>query len=222
MRLSTRRTWLMTLVLFVSATGTVIRAAGDDRDSEAVRGFLAPDAKARGYSLTDLATAYMAWASGTPAPVNPLLAVRCEQSPIDPRIWFLPVSLGGEQKNICYVPHGSFLVLTPGAFECSEAEGNGSTPAELTSCVDAGFDLLDHVEVTFRGKTTTDLQDYVVTTDFDVLPPDNLNGPNATPTMTKGYFMVLKPLSRGRHTLHAFDTFSFGFAAGITYTIVVR
>ena len=80
----------------------------------------------------------------------------------------------------------------------------------------AGFQHLNHVEVTFNGTTATDLHNYIETTAFDVLPAPNLISPDATPTMTKGYFMVLAPLSRGTHTLHAFDEFTFGFEAGIT------
>jgi len=133
------------------------------------------------------------------------------------------VSLGGEYRSTCYVPYGSFLVLNAGAFECSQAEGNGSTAEELTRCVDAGFQLLSYVEVALEGRITSDLNEYVVTSRFDVLPANNLSGPNATPTMNKGYFMVLGPLSRGTHTLRAYDEFgSVGFQAGITYTIVVR
>jgi hypothetical protein len=34
--------------------------------------------------------------------------------------------------------------------------------------------------------------------------------------------MVLAPLRRGVHTFRAYDEFTFGFKAGMTYTIVVR
>ena len=66
-----------------------------------------PQTRGLGYALTDLATAYVAWAFGTPPDVNPLLGVRCEQSPLDPRIWFLPASVGGELTNTCYVRQGT-------------------------------------------------------------------------------------------------------------------
>jgi hypothetical protein len=189
------------------------------------RGFLPSNANPHGYSFTQLATAWARWAFGTAPEINPILTNRCEQSQLDPRIWFLPPSIGGEQLNICQVPQGSFLVFSPAGFECSEAEGNGSTEAELTACAEEAFPLITSVEVTLDGRTSTatDLTNYISTTLFDVLPPNNLISPNSTPTLTKGYFLVLTPLSRGTHYLRAFDEISsLGLQFGITYTIIVQ
>ncbi len=191
----------------------------------AIRGFLPPSARPHGYSLVDLATAYNQWLYGTPAESNPVLAGRCEPSPLDPKIWFLPVSLGGESEATCEVPQGAFLVLTPGGWECSSIEPVpffGSNEAELRECVDAGFDLLSYVELTFNGETVTDLNAYVVTSRLDTLPPNNLLSSQSGLTMVKGYFLVLHPLPPGTYTLRAYGEFdSFGFQAGITYTIIV-
>lgn len=191
----------------------------------AIRGFLPPNARPHGYTLVDLATAYNAWLYGIPADVNPVLAGRCERSPLDPKIWFLPTSLGGESEATCELPPGTFLVLTPGGWECSSLEPEpffGSTEAELRECVEDGFELLSYVEVTFKGQTVTNLDDYVVTSRLDTLPPNNLLSSDPGLTMDKGYFLVLHPLSRGTHTLRAYDEFgSLGFQAGITYTIIV-
>lgn len=191
----------------------------------ALRGFLPPNARPHGFSMVDIATAYNHWSFSSPADTSPLLDVRCEQSPIDPKIWFLPVSLGGEYETTCAVPPGSFMVLTPGGWECSSIEPEpffGSTEEELRECVDNGFELLSYVEVTFKGQTVTNLDDYVVTSRLDTLPPNNLLSSEPGLTMDKGYFLVLHPLSRGTHTLRAYDEFgSLGFQAGITYTIIV-
>ncbi len=189
-------------------------------------GFLPANARPLGHSLVDIGTAWNHWAFATPADTNPLLAVRCEQSPIDASIWFLPVSLGGEFETACVVPRGAFLVLTAGGGECSTIEPepwHGDNEADLRECVDEGFDLLTYVEVTLNGTTTTDLDSYVVTTNLDTLPPDNLLGSDAGLTMDKGYYLVVRPLSPGTHTLRAYDEFeSLGFQAGITYTITVE
>src|SRR5262245_8780112 len=87
-------------------------AAGDpdwNRDKPAVPGLVPSHATVHGFTLKEVATAWNNWAFGTPASVNPIVAVRCERSPLDVRIFFLPVSLGGEFTNTCYVPQGSFL-----------------------------------------------------------------------------------------------------------------
>ena len=155
-----RMTAAMLACVLLAATAGVASAA-----KPATRGFLPAHAQPLGNSLVEIGTAFNHWAFATPADTNPLLAVRCEQSPLDPRIWFLPVSLGGETEATCEVPRGAFLVLTPGGWECSSIEPEpffGANESELQECVDEGFDLLSYAEVTFNGKTTTDLDDYVV------------------------------------------------------------
>src|SRR3954447_3138682 len=97
--------------------------------SAAGQGVQPPNAKVHNHTLTDLAAAWALWAFGSPEDENPLLASRCEQSPIDPKIWFLPASLGGDMVIDCQIPKGSFLVLTPAGFECSGADGVGMTEA---------------------------------------------------------------------------------------------
>ena len=204
-----------------------IRGHGRRRERRQTRDsrHLPADARPLGYSLVEIGTAFNHWAFATPEDTNPLLAVRCEPSPLDPKIWFLPVSLGGEWEATCEVPRGTFLVLTAGGWECSSIEPEpffGADEAELQECVGEGFDLLNYVEVTFNGTTTTNLDDYVVTTELDTLPANNLLGPDAGLTLDKGYYLVISPLSPGTHTLRAYDEFeSLDFQAGITFTIVV-
>jgi hypothetical protein len=190
-----------------------------------ILGLLPPNARAHGLSLTDLAGAWTLWAFGTSADVNPILDVRCERSPIDPRIWFLPVSLGGEWTNTCKVPPGSFLVLTPGGVECSSLEPEpffGADADQLRACVDDNFALLNYVEFTLDGETVTNPNEYVVTTQLLTLPQNNVLGADSGVSLMKGYFLVIPPLSRGTHVLRAYDEFqAMNFEAGITYTIVV-
>jgi hypothetical protein len=215
-----RATMLMALLLALSVAP--VASAG----KPATRGFLPPTAHPLGYSITELATSWNVWAFGTAADINPLLAVRCEQSPLDPRIWFMPVSLGGEWENTCDVPQGSFLVLNPGGSECSNVEAEpffGADEADLLACVDETFPLLTYVELTFNGTTTTNLDQYIVTTPLTHLPANNLFSASPALSRDKGFFLVLHPMSRGTHTLRAYDEFgSFNFQAGITYTINVH
>jgi hypothetical protein len=208
--------------------GTLLAALGGSSVSAggpATRGFLPGNAHPFGHSMTDLAQAWNVWAFGS-SEDNPIVAVRCEQSPIDPRIWFLPVSLGGEYFNECDVPQGAVLLLHAGGSECSNVEAEpwyGADDADLLACVDETFEYLTYIEVTFNGKTETNLRDYIVTTPLTVLPEDNLFSPDSALSRDKGYFMALAPLSRGTHTLHAYDEFFDGdFQAGITYRINVH
>jgi len=211
--------------LLVASTAGSVSAA-----KPALRGFLAANAQPHGYSLVDLATAWNAWSLSAPFDTNPFIQARCEPSPLDPKIWFLPEPYpGGPTAADCRVPQGAFLVVSPFFLECSQAEPDpfhGDNEAELRSCVETGFDHLSSVAVTLDGQTATDLADYVVTTRLDSLPAGNLLGP-ATLTMNRGIFMVMTPLSRGTHTLSAswqIDSWDVlgPLAAAITITINVR
>jgi hypothetical protein len=188
-------------------------------------GFLPANARVHGHSLVDIGSAYALWGFGTSAEVNPLVAGRCERSPIDPNVWFLPVSFGGESQATCQVPPGSFLVATPGFIECSNIEPEpffGADENALVGCVDGWFEELNFAEVILDGRPVTNLGNYALTTRLVTLPPNNLISTASGQSLSKGYFLAIPPLSRGTHTLRLYDEFqSMGFQAGITITIVV-
>ena len=196
-----------------------------DAARPAARGIMPANARVHGHTMTEIADAWSLWAWGTPAEDNPLLAVRCEPSPIDPSIWFLPVSLGGEWEATCDVPTGTFLVLLPGGVECSNLEPEpyfGANEAELMECAAEFFGGINVVEVTIDGRTVTDLDDYVFTTDVITLPPNNLVSADSGVSLSEGWWLVLSPMSKGTHVVRAFDASdSAGFEAGITITINV-
>jgi hypothetical protein len=187
-------------------------------------GFLPAKAKVHGLSLVDIATAYTLWGFGTSADVNPLIASRCERSPIDPNIWFLPVSVGGDAVATCSVPPGAFLVATPGFIECSNIEPPpffGTNLNELKDCVDGWFEQLNYAEVILDGTPVANLDTYALTARPVRLPANNLNSADPGVSLSKGYFLVIPPLSRGTHTLRLYDEFlALGFKAGLTITIV--
>ncbi len=189
------------------------------------RGFMPANARVHGHSLVDLASAFTLWAFGTSAEVNPIVGGRCERSPIDPNVWFLPVSLGGESVSTCQVPPGAFLVVTPGFIECSTIEPEpffGSDAIALAGCVDDWFDLLNRADVILDGRPVENLDEYALTTRPVMLPSNNLISTESGLSLSKGYFLLMSPLSRGTHTLRLYDEFeTLGFQAGINITIVV-
>lgn len=219
-RLSAR---CFTACLTAAIIALAIAGPASATSPNAGRGFLPPQARVHGTTLAEIGGAWDLWAFGSPADTNPLLANRCEASPSDPRIWFLPVSLGGDYEIECAIPTGAFLVLTPGGYECSGAEGNGDTAEELEACVEANFADLSFVAVWLDGRPARNLERYVITSPLVELPAPNLLSEDATPSMLRSYFMVIAPLSRGQHTVRAFDEFaSQNFAAGITMKLTVH
>ena len=79
-----------------------------------------------------------------------------------------------------------------------------------------------YVELALDGRAATHLDRYVVTSSLVQLPGPNLLSDEPTPSMDKGYFVVIAPLSRGKHTVRAYDEFAVAdFAAGVTMNITV-
>ena len=148
-------------------------AAADSGGHGAGKGFVPPNARIHGSSLEQLAIAWNIYAFATPAPENPLITPHCEQSPTDARIWFVPVSIGGDYEVDCEVPTGAFLVATPAGYFCEPVEAGGSSTAALLTCATNGFSTLTFVEVLLDGRHAKNLDRYVVTT-----PRIELAGPN--------------------------------------------
>jgi hypothetical protein len=191
----------------------------------AIPGLLPANAHPHGLSMVDLSTAWNAWAWSAPEASSPLLAGRCEQSPNDPKIWFLPASIGvpPEATATCEVPRGAFLVLVVGGTICSAVAGDGNTAEELRACAEDEANQPSYAEVTFKGQTVSGLDDYFVTSRPFTLPADNLLGPDPGLSVARMIMMVVAPLGPGTHTLRAYDEFeAFDFFAGITFTIVVH
>ena len=186
------------------------------------RGLAPAAAHLLGYSLGDLAAAYMHWILDSPAQPT-----ECSASGLSPRIWFLPevTSEGGVPNVECAVPAGTFLVVVPGFWECSSLEGepfHATTEAELIDCVEGGFEFIDTVAITIDGRTSTNLDQYAVRTGVLDIGPDNIFGPDPGISMTKGYFAVIHPLSRGTHHARIDATYpEFDFEGLTDYTITV-
>ena len=190
----------------------------------ALPGVLSPSAHVGGHSLSDLAGDFDAWFLSN-ADDNPTLNARCEQSPLDAHIWYLPVSLGGDPVVDCEIPLGSFLLLMTGAAECSNLEPApwyGADEAGLVSCVDTMAEGMTETSATIDGWTTHDLAAYLVRSDVVNLAANNLLAPDAGISMIKGYFLLIAPLSAGQHTLNGWVAFGDDFAGGVTYELTVR
>jgi len=211
----------------LAATMLALLAVPAASAARPARGLLAADARAHGMSLVDLATEWTVWGFGEPFDTNPNASpARCEQSSFDPRIWFLPVSFGGELEIVCDVPQGTFLVMFAGGGECSDAEPEpwyGADEDELIDCVNENFELITYQSITVDGTTTDALADYVVQTRMVTLPAGNLFSDDETLSMTKGFFAVIPPLSRGTHTAANWTEFgSIPFEGGVNYVINVH
>jgi hypothetical protein len=128
----------------------------------------------------------------------------------------------------CDIPKGAAVLLPAINAECSEAEGNGSTFAELRACA-AGFaNTFINVHVIVDGEPLPGLDRFRFVSPLFRFSPvaGNVFGiPPAirSPSVADGYWVMLKKLRKGRHTV------SFGgeapplqFSTETTYRLTVR
>lgn len=180
-----------------------------------------PSARVHGATLVDLAEAWADWA-WQPADVNPLLNPRCEASGIG-NIWFAPVSIGEAQELDCTLPPGAKLLVTPGGYECSTAEGNGETVAELVACAESLFaSEICCGQLVVDGVPLEDLEPYALTTPGQLLAGPNLFGDEPTLSAERGWFILLRPMSVGQHEVFIYDEApNFGLVFSTTMHITV-
>jgi hypothetical protein len=125
--------------------------------------------------------------------------------------------------------------------ETSTIEGNGTTEADLRDLVGFFSDFIDPDSLfcEIDGKSVWNLTDYRVQSPlftFGPLPDNNVlqsfgvDAPegSTSPAVSDGVFVMLKPLSVGKHTLHyggTLDLSSIGgpvFIQDVTYHITVK
>lgn len=127
----------------------------------------------------------------------------------------------------CTIPPDTALFFPIINLECSTIEGNGVTKTELENCAGSVIDLVDKVEVKVDGVPLKGLKQSRVKSDlfYFTLPPHDVLGlsghvPNPSPSVSDGYYALLKPLSPGVHQINIFGTVpAYGFTLDVRYTI---
>ena len=162
------------------------------------------------------------WALGAPASVNPVsdtTGENCDQRQVDDA-WFLAGSFGSDPvERDCTVPAGKalfFPLINNGSFaflndppdqrteEHLREQAKCELPVELFVEID-GVEVKKPLSRFFTGESGSQSPLFNVQ-----LPPDNIFGlgPNVIPELVlspsaeEGYYLFLKPLSPGEHTLH--------------------
>jgi hypothetical protein len=205
--------------LAIGWSGSAI--AGDDGEQD--RRIFPPSSRPFGMSYAEWEGAYQIWYNEIPTPENPLA------DPASPRNCEVdgPVVFIGANGADCRVPEGKAIVLSDGFWECSTAEGLGTTFRALRRCAIDNFakDLgRDALSLTLRidGERVAHPREWTFLSPGEIItfPDDNLWGAAAGPTksVTKGILWILRPLHEGRHTIRIH---AVGVVAG-TFDIIWR
>ena len=177
-----------------------------------------------------------------PPAVNPLLdpsGAYCMVGQRDP-MWFLTGAFfGGTATRTCTVPEGEalfFPVINYVNFNTPYICGQGGpmNAAELRAPAAAYIDGATNLSVKVDGKALKDLMRIKSDVFAITLPADNIRnsgcgGPGSvpagvySPSIDDGYYVLLKPISVGNHTLHIHaEVPSQSFVLDIMYDLVVE
>ena len=193
-------------------------------------GVLPPHASAYGKSLAEWTAVWWQWAIALPIDNHPLFDTAPCGTGQSGKVFFLGGAFTGTATTRdCTVPLGKAILLPIINVECSTVEPppfHGDNEAELRACAKAFLDSGTAVSANIDGREVQNLNSYRVQSPlFDFSAPDNnslfIPGPVSGLSLSDGVWLLLAPLSAGRHAIH-FVGFFPGFPLDITYNLTVR
>lgn len=140
---------------------------------------------------------------------------------------FLAGTTGGTGPGrSCTIPAGKSILVPLINVECSTAEGDGTTPAELRACA-AGFaNDFRGLSLTIDSVPIPDLFNFRVQSRpfaFNAVAGNVFGIPaGGSLSVADGYWALIGPLSPGTHTVSFGGSYPPGpFTTGVTYTLTV-
>jgi hypothetical protein len=200
-----------------------------------------PTAHPFGMSYPDWTVAWWKWALARPVDGHPFLndAFDCNSANNGQSgpVWFLALSPSEEPlvERSCTIPADTAVFIGLANVECSSLErpffpkGTGATTAEQQiACATffANHIVEDSLFCTIDGQAVGNLASFrFLSPQFTFAAPTpwifGKKGGTGT-AVSDGYFLMLKPLSSGSHTLSCGGAFDFGFGFGNTYHLTVQ
>ena len=203
-------------------------------------GSLSSAAPSESYLLAATTAQWWQFALSIPTSVNPIVGSgdNCVVGQRGP-IWFLAGSFfGGMAQRTCHIPSGEWLffpvintvqINSPGV--CGQT--GSVNVADLRSAAAGFIDSATSMSVTLDDRPLKNLvrvKSEVFATSF---PIDNIFNPVCepaglgkvpagvySPSVDDGYYVLLKPLKIGTHTL-SIQAESVGFSQYVTYTLII-
>jgi hypothetical protein len=191
-----------------------------------------PNARPYGKSYGEWTATWWPWAFAQPAATNPVVdptGANCAVGQSG-KVWRLAGTFGGSATRSCTVPQGKALLIPlVNNFWCAFP----SDPPEERTLefirAQMAFVKRDatNLSATIDGVAVAGLSDfYVESAVFRfVFAPDNVAGAPAglvcDPSIDFGYYVIIKPLSVGRHTIHVTGGFATRFSTEVTYRLTV-
>jgi hypothetical protein len=236
-----RRTALLAALSLGAGMLVASPAAPADRGRAPV---FAPHALPFGQTYGEWAADWWTWALTQPVGVNPLLdltGAHCAQGQRG-RVWFLAGTFGDPSSvsRTCTVPKGKallFPVLNNFSGATEQDPPSEKTEAFQRSRATPAMEAATNLHASIDGVPVPDIKaryfekspvfkvmlpaNNIFGLDHDCLPSDTPDaGCEVFPTVDAGYYLVVKPLKKGQHTIN-FGGSGPGFTVDASYSITV-
>ncbi|MDQ3838873.1 MAG: hypothetical protein M3297_06350 [Thermoproteota archaeon] len=192
-----------------------------------------PDSDPYGISYAEWTAKWWQWVLSIPIEINPAkdnTGGNCGINQSGP-VWFLAGTVGGVVKRNCSIPEGKAIllpILNHGGTlaDRREREMHIKGETELLEFAGSEMDVISNLEVSVDGIKLNNLCIYRIRSPvFDVvLPRNNLfeGTPGPTRGAADGYWLFLKPPSRGKHNIKSFGSCLSGtINIGVNYDVLV-
>lgn len=228
------------------AAAMVIGLLTTSAAAEAGNRVVTPGQEYAGKSYNELADEWTQWLTTEPIATNPAFDPdgRFCDSNQHGKVWFLASTFNGVADRRCEIPAGKSIFLSLGGVfvsfapefpaagdPCSQlatdaekvrCDVNSDAPAAPAISFEAALDG-EPIEDLFAYRTMSPPGGFTLRiADPSFLTDLGLPAGDRTPAMADGYFLYLKPLERGRHTLTFRMTNADQSVTGVNYTLIVR
>jgi len=236
---SNKKLWQGVFVVIGLLVATA--ASADDNKSKVVQ----PGQQLSGKSYNQLVEKWTNWFVAEPLATHPAFDPDgrfCDRNQ-EGDVWFLASTFGGVADRTCEVPSGKALFVSLGGVFVSfapEFPGAGDPCLQMASTLEqVRCDVNDDVPVapnislqaTLDGAPVEDLFAFRAQSlpgGFTLRVPDpsfltdlGLPAGNRFPTVADGYFLFLKPLKPGQHTLNLRRINADQSETGVNYTLII-
>jgi hypothetical protein len=195
-----------------------------------------PDSKPFGLSYGEWTAKWWQWLLSIPSANNPLTDKTGAQCTVDQKgpVWFLTQTAGGSVVRSCTIPSGKAILIPVVNAECSPAEDKSlKTESDIRECAKNIVNKASNIKLIVDGKEIENITRYRADSpQFDlVLPNDNVFGdtPGPTRVVSDGIWVMLNPLSPGKHTIRSMATIidvsttaTSNFSTDVTYNITIK
>ncbi len=233
--------WRRVVVIMVISIGLIGTATiAGAHDGERV---FALDSSPYGNTYGEWSARWWQWLTAIPAATNPnfdTTGVNCAVGQVGP-VWFLAGTFSSAPPAVtrsCTIPHGKALLFTPltqldgaGAFDCDPSVPG--VPCDLNALRALAAAFVDNpatLKASIDGSPVRHLSDHRVQSPiFLTTDPTGaifgLPAGPSTPNLADGYWVLLPPLSPGKHTVHFEAVSNAGggsLAIDVTYNLTVQ